>query len=50
MNEPKCLLIYILNLVNPDFITIMYHLGLTPNTYEMDSLILLSETLGGITK
>jgi hypothetical protein len=25
----------ILNLVNPDFITIMYHLELSPNSYEM---------------
>jgi hypothetical protein len=25
----------ILNLVNPDFIIIMYHLELTPNTYEI---------------
>jgi hypothetical protein len=27
--------IIILDLVNPDFITIMYHLELTPNSYKV---------------
>jgi hypothetical protein len=47
--------VVILNLVNPDFIIIMYRLELTPNSYEMINLphpksdwILLGQTLSNI--